>query len=611
MVSLMTQRNSTTHPDKVIIGVQIGSMSGCAVYKNGEILFAASEERYSGRKNDTAFPDSAIRDSLAFCRLSRDNIEKVVLVSNAMSPEHFLVNRECKFSIEDYFWEQKHFYKPRIFEGKDVEYLEIFKEKVDQRYADLYEMIRKRKGDSKSKIWNEWRITKVSKLLGIEESRVVIVNHEKAHAAYGYYGSPLRGEDVLVVTFDSYGDEANALIGVVSEGQLRPVHRYTDYNIGRIYRYITLLLGMKPFEHEFKVMGLAPYATEYTYRKALGIFRQAYRFCGDGTIEIDPSLTDHFYYFKEKLEACRFDAIAGALQIFTEQMNCSLVKFWLDKLDKKRLVLSGGVSLNIKDNMEIGKLDGVEDIFVVGSGGDDSLCIAGIHSYLDELGRGSEIKPLASLYLGGDVKSQEVDEAVSRLRNEVDIEVVDATAKNVAAALAQGNIVGRVAGRMEFGARALGNRSILADPRSPEVIKKINYQIKNRDFWMPFTPSMLPTAAARYLGNPKRYKYPYMSVACETTCDGRRALAGALHPADQTARPQIVDPAINPYYFELLTEFEKLTGVGALLNTSLNLHGYPIARTADDAAHVFKNSGLDGLVLGDKLIVRLKSSEET
>ena len=448
-------------------------------------------------------------------------------------------------------------------------------------------------------------------MLGIEESRVVIVNHEKAHAAYGYYGSPLRGEDVLVVTFDGYGDEANALIGVVSEGQLRPVHRYTDYNIGRIYRYITLLLGMKPSEHEFKVMGLAPYATEYTYRKALGIFRQAYRFCGDGTIEIDPSLTDHFYYFKEKLEACRFDGIAGALQIFTEQMNCSLVKFWLDKLGKKRLVLSGGVSLNIKANMEIGKLDGVEDIFVVGSGGDDSLCIAGIHSYLDELGRGSEIKPLAFLYLGGDVKSQEVDEAVSRLRNEVDIEVVDATAKNVAAALAQGNIVGRVAGRMEFGARALGNRSILADPRSPEVIKKINYQIKNRDFWMPFTPSMLPTAAARYLVNPKRYKYPYMSVACETTCDGRRALAGALHPADQTARPQIVDPAINPYYFELLTEFEKLTGVGALLNTSLNLHGYPIARTAGDAAHVFKNSGLDGLVLGDKLIVRLKSSEET
>ena len=567
----MTQRNSTTHPDKVIIGVQMGATSGCTVYKNGEILFAASEERYSGRKNDPAFPVSAIRDSLARCRLSQDNIEKVVLVSTAMSPEQFLVSKECTFSIEDYFREQKDFYKPRIFEGKDVEYLEIFKEKIDQRYADLYEMICQRKDEPKSKIWNEWRITKVSKLLGIEDSRVVIVNHEKAHAAYGYYGSPVRGEDVLVVTFDGYGDEAHALIGSVADGRIHAVHRYKNYNIGRIYRFITLLLGMKPNEHEYKVMGLAPYATEYTYRKALAIFSQAYRLNEDGEVIIDSALRDHFYYFKEKFEACRFDGIGGALQIFTEQMNCSLVKFWLDKLGKKRVVLGGGVSLNIKANMEIGKLDGVEDMFVVGSGGDESLCIAGIYSYLDELGRGSEIKPLASLYLGGDVESQEVDDAVSRLRKEVDIEVLDATAKNVAAALAQGNIVGRVAGRMEFGARALGNRSILADPRSPEVIKKINYQIKNRDFWMPFTPSMLPTAAARYLVNPKGYKYPYMSVACETTCDGRRALAGALHPADQTARPQIVDPAINPYYFELITEFEELTGVGALLNTSLNL----------------------------------------
>ena len=108
--------------------------------------------------------------------------------------------------------------------------------------------------------------------------------------------------------------------------------------------------------------------------------------------------------------------------------------------------------------------------------------------------------------------------------------------------------------------------------------------------------------------NPKKYEYPYMSVACETTEEGRIALKGALHPADQTARPQIVDEKINPEYFELIAEFEKLTGVGALLNTSLNLHGYPIARTANDAAHVFKNSDLDGLILGDKLILRIKDT---
>ena len=593
----------------IIIGIQVGITSGCAVYKNGEILFAASEERYSGIKNDTAFPEMAIKDAIVRCKILSENIEKVILVSQNMSPEHFLVSRECSFSIDDYLREQKDYYSPRIFNGEKSDFLETFKEKINPKYADLYDLLCQRNNEPRSKLWNEWRIAKLCKLFEVTESKIEIVNHEKAHAAYGYYGSPLRGEDVLIVTFDGFGDEANALIGVVSDGRIKVIHRYKNYNVGRIYRYITLLLGMKPNEHEYKVMGLAPYATEYTYKKALDVFNKAYKFNIDGEVIVDSNLKDHFYYFKDKLEGCRFDGVAGALQLFTEHLNCSLVNFWMNKLGTKRLVLSGGVSLNIKANMEIGKLKTVDDIFVVGSGGDESLCIAGIFSYLDGLGRGGEINPLASLYLGETIEHSEVKAAICHLEKNVEVEVVDASASNVAAALAKGKILARAAGRMEFGARALGNRSILADPRSPAVIKKINYQIKNRDFWMPFTPSMIPEHAKNYLFNPKDFKYPFMSVACETTELGRSALGGALHPADQTARPQIVEAEINPDYFDLIVEFEKLTGVGALLNTSLNLHGYPIARTANDAVHVFKNSNLDGIVLGDKLVLRIKSTE--
>ena len=126
-----------------------------------------------------------------------------------------------------------------------------------------------------------------------------------------------------------------------------------------------------------------------------------------------------------------------------------------------------------------------------------------------------------------------------------------------------GEILGRCIGRMEFGARALGNRSILADPRSTAVIKKINSKIKNRDFWMPFTPSMLSNFADKYLINPKNLKFPYMSVACETTFSGQTALAGALHPADATARPQIVDQSVNASYFNIIQCFASETGVGA------------------------------------------------
>lgn len=596
--------------EKVIIGVQVGITSGCAVYRGGRIEFAASEERYSNIKNDTAFPDAAILDAIKSCGLERDVIERVVLVSRQMSPDHFLTNRECSFGVEDYLREQRDYYRPRLLEGKRLDYLDVFADRLDPRYEDLANQIRSG-GASRAEIWNRWRTDRVCRLLGVDKSVVSIANHEHAHAAYAYYGSPFRGDDVLAVTFDGYGDEANAAIASLVDGRLQFAHRYGNYNIGRIYRFITLLLGMKPNEHEFKVMGLAPYATEYTYRKALDVFLSAYRFTSDGNVETSADLKDHFFYFKSRLEACRFDGIAAAVQLFTERMNCSLVDYWLAKLCKKRVVLSGGVSLNIKANMEVGKLARVHDLFVVGSGGDESLCIAGIYAYLDEAGRGDEILPLNSLYLGSEITKAGVDTAVRRLTASANIDVTpNASAGHVARVLADGRILGRIAGCMEFGARALGNRSILADPRSTSVIRKINSQIKNRDFWMPFTPSMLPVAAKRYLDNPKGFRFPYMSVACETTQEGRDALAGALHPADLTARPQIVERELNPDYFDLLGAFQNITGVGALLNTSLNLHGYPIARTALDAANVFENSDLDGLLLGSTLVTRRHHSSK-
>lgn len=591
---------------KAIIGIQVGITSGCAVYREGRIEFAASEERYSNVKNDTAFPEASLLDAVKFCNLTSDEIEQVVLVSQHMSPDHFLTNRECSFSVEDYMREQRDYYRPRILEGKQLDFIDVFADKLDPRYQDLTNEIKKGEA-TRAEIWNRWRKDRVSKLLGIDKDLISIVNHEHAHAAYAYYGSPFRGDDVMAVTFDGFGDEANATVATLVEGRLKISHRYTNYNVGRIYRFITLLLGMKPNEHEFKVMGLAPYATEYTYRKALEVFLAAYGFTSEGDVQVSTDLKDHFFYFKSRLEACRFDGIAAAAQLFTEHMNCSLVDHWLTKLGKKRVVLSGGVSLNIKANMEVGKLPGVCDLFVVGSGGDESLCIAGIFAFLDDAGRGEEISPLDSLYLGSEIAETEVDAAVRHLAASANVYVTPNVSMNqVARVLSDGHILGRVAGRMEFGARALGNRSILADPRSASVIRKINSQIKNRDFWMPFTPSMLPDSAMRYLDNPKGFRFPYMSVACETTPEGREALAGALHPADLTARPQIVSRETNPGYFDLISAFQDITGVGALLNTSLNLHGYPIAKSALDAANVFENSDLDGLLLGSTLVTRRK-----
>lgn len=591
----------------MILGIQIGITSGAAFYKDGDILFASSEERYSNIKNDTDFPRKAILDGMKTLGITGDQIEKVVMVSRYMSPVHFLIRRECSFSVEDYLREQEEYYYPRFFKGEKPDYLEIFKDKIDPSFhPDLLEKARNLKNQSDLiKCWNDWRIQQVLDLVKVSPESIVIMGHEHAHAAYGYYGSPFRGEDTLIVTFDGFGDDSNATIAEIEGGKIKFLQKYNNFNVGRIYRYITLLLKMKPSEHEYKVMGLGPYASDYVMKGPLEVFRKAYRLSEDGKVVGDPDLKDHYYYFRERFESYRFDGIAGALQKFTEEMTCSLVDYWMKKTGKTRVVLSGGVSLNIKANMEIGKLDSVKDIFVCGSGGDESLSMGALFAYLDEAGRGGEIKSLPCLYLGGAIDQKESEAALAEVPNLADYEVVrDPTPQDVARHLADGKIIARMQDRMEFGARALGNRSILADPRSSKTIKKINYQIKKRDFWMPFTPSMLKEEEDAFLSNPKGFQYPYMSVACETTDKGKASLSAALHPADETARPQLVEEHINPGYHALLKAFKEITGVGALLNTSLNLHGYPIARTAREGLFVFLNSKLDGLWFSNILILR-------
>ena len=170
--------------------------------------------------------------------------------------------------------------------------------------------------------------------------------------------------------------------------------------------------------------------------------------------------------------------------------------------------------------------------------------------------------------------------------------------------LAEGMVIARCAGRMEFGARALGNRSILADPRELRVKDKINAMIKNRDFWMPFAPIVLDRYVDRYLINPKGLQSPHMTIGFETTEEGFDAMIAACHPADKTARPQILTKDVNPEVYALIEAFEEITGCGAVLNTSFNLHGFPIVNTPAEALDVFTRSGLDGLLLAKYLILK-------
>lgn len=588
-----------------LIGVQVGITSGVAVWRDSTLHFAASEERYTRIKNDTQLPVNAARQAIQLYQLSDHNIDSVILVSSNMSPEHFLCKRESSFQVEDYLKEQYDYYKPRLIEDQEVDYLDVFRNRIDSDQAELFDLVRHLSPSERIGAWNKWRKDYFADLFNVSPSKVVIENHERSHACYGYYSSPLRGSDVLIVTMDGFGDAANATVSVTENGKLKEVKRYKNFNIGRVYRYITLLLRMKPSEHEFKVMGLAPYATEYNYAKALEVFRAAYQFNpSTGDVDVDPALRDNYFYFKDRLRSCRFDGIAGALQLFTEDLVKSLIRYWLSKTNAKHVVLSGGVSLNIKANMEVANLSCVDQIFVAGSGGDESLCIGSIFSFLDRNGRANEINPTPNMYLGEAISDSEIELLIPRARSQGFKVSPGCPNKAIARLLSEGKILGIARGRSEFGARALGHRSIVADPRSVDAITRINYQIKNRDFWMPFTPSILDRYAERYLVNPKGNSYPFMSVACDSTPLARAEIPAALHPADHTARPQIVSMNHCPLYYGLLQEFGAITGVYALLNTSLNLHGLPIAQSGNDAYHVFSNSRLDALIINDVLFER-------
>jgi carbamoyltransferase len=180
----------------------------------------------------------------------------------------------------------------------------------------------------------------------------------------------------------------------------------------------------------------------------------------------------------------------------------------------------------------------------------------------------------------------------------------NATNKKIATFIAKGKIVARCAGRMDPNQRALGNRSILADPRHLSIKEKINSAIKNRDFWMPFAPVILNRYSKKYLINPKNIESPHMTIGFKTTDLGYQKMKAACHPADKTARAQILNKKDNKNLYSLIEEFSKITGVGALLNTSFNLHGYPIVNSPRDALHVFKNSDLDALIFNNFFIIK-------
>lgn len=586
------------------LGISDTHEAAACLMVDGRLVACVAEERFTRLKSDMGYPRNAIEYCLEAGGLTGANLDAVLLATRDSPAAHIRIKREATFSISDWVIEQNLYWKQR-FAGNPVSYYDLFsgnpKYIRDESYD--YSTVLLPDGSVDQDAFRRVRLEKACEHLGVEKRKVHFITHEHCHSYYGYFGSNAR-ERALVFTCEGEGDYSNSTVSLADPNGLKEICHTKDNHIAHFYRYVTLILGMKPNQHEYKVMGLAPYCSDYERNKVMPVFDGLLDVV-DGNLKVARKIPDRYFHFIEQFQGLRFDGIAGALQHYVEDRLSEWVLQHVRETGVRTIVFSGGVAQNIKAMKVIQDLPEVDRVYVNPVSGDGSLAPGACYRYFKQTNPNSIPEPLFNVYLGPSYSTAQVEEAL-RNRGIQEKYVVERNpgVDRVAQLLAKDLIFGRAVGRMEFGQRALGNRSIIANPANQANVQRINKQIKGRDFWMPFTPSILDYRANDYLVNP--HESHFMTVAYDSTTLAQKHLVAAIHPADFTVRPQILERARNPGYYDLIASFERITGVGGLLNTSLNLHGEPVVASPEDALHTFENSELDGMIFDELLVLRVK-----
>ena len=596
----------------IILGIADSHESHACVLRDGELVAFMAEERLSRLKSDMGYPKLAIDKVLEISGVDPSEIDIVVFAGQLINVAQVLCKKLAVFTAKDWVTEQHVFWKPKLFENAKLTNLDEFElfqhlrpDFEEDPYASFFNKLKTGDVSSYSEGIQEIRAEAVLHHLKIDKSRIQTFRHEDCHKIYGYFSSPTSMRRAMVLTVEGMGDDSSATYSEVSDGGAIIEHfRSNDVNLGRLYRYVTLLLGMKPGQHEYKVMGLAPYGTSYNGQTSLDVFRQINAI--DGVeIKNETPLNDLYFSLKDALEGERFDGIAWGLQVFVEELLSEWVTNICRKHENGNVIFSGGVAQNIKACKALIDLPEVEQFWSGPVSGDGSLGIGA--AWLAHLSSPSKspIRGLSTIYMGESFSCSEIDKQIRTSKAEQLFSVEENVSQTqIADWLAEGKIIARFSGRSEFGMRALGNRSIIADARNFEVLDKINKKIKFRDFWMPFTPSILNEDVDSYIVNKKNVFSPYMTMAFDLKPGMENEIPAAIHPADKTVRPQMLRAEDNPQYHNLISEFKSKTGTAALLNTSFNLHGEPIVETPADAISTFERSNLDVLVMENRALLR-------
>lgn len=428
-------------------------------------------------------------------------------------------------------------------------------------------------------------------------------SHHASHAASAFHLSPF--DRALVVTVDGKGEYDSTVVWRGGESGLERLRTYEMPNsLGHFYAVVTEYLGYRAFNGEGKVMGLAPYGDrDETIESTLRDLVETgvdYDVTGltDGGIEagvnrLESALDRPRDEVGESFDDWQAD-LACVAQSLLEETMVALVDQYLPAVETGNVGLSGGVALNCKMNKRVLERESVDRLFVQPVAHDGGLALGG--PYVDN--RVTRGEHMETVYWGPSYGDEEIRERLEA--NKVPYREPDDLVADVASRLANGELVGWFQGRLEMGPRALGNRSILADPRTEASRDRVNRYVKHREEWRPFAPSMLEEAADEYLQNAE--PAPFMIKTFDVVPERRDEIEAVLHPADDTTRLQTVREEQNPRYYRLISAFEDITGVPVVLNTSFNDHGEPIVENPAQALKDFYGMGLDALVLGDFLV---------
>lgn len=442
-------------------------------------------------------------------------------------------------------------------------------------------------------------------------TKIQYVEHHVAHAAASALYS--GWVESALLSIDGSGEFISTLIGEWKDGRLQKIDEFVEPDsLGNLYAGITEYLGFDPNDGEYKVMGMASYGDpdRFDFSGLLKVGDGRYR-VEDGYVWVPRTRACKGAHYSKKLvellgpprtdEAADepYIHIAASLQKAVEDAVIHLIETRLaDSLKRHgRLCLGGGVALNIKMNQRLLEHPLVNEVYVFPAAGDNGTPV-GAAVWAAHMS-GEKISPLKHVYLGPEYGSDEIEAACrgSEFSWTKEEDIVERTAEILAA----GKAVAWYQGRIEFGPRALGNRSILGHPGHPGMTEEINLRIKFREKWRPFCPAILPEFAEEILGS--NHPAPYMVLSFRVQEKWKKKMSEAVH-VDGTVRPQVVDPETNPRFYALIKSFHEKTGVPAVINTSLNRRGEPMICRPAEALEMFRNCALEYLVMGDYLVVR-------